>query len=104
MAPQRRKDDDPEDAIDWAKLRGSDTHTRWLVGVASTAIVSALCWFAVQDRNSVERRLQALESVTTALGSTQAADRAEANARWAEIQRSLERIESDVRVVKVRTK
>lgn len=98
MAPPRRSSDNGE-ADHRADRRAHgpfNGHTKWVVGVVSTAIISALTFLIGADRLSVDRRITALEQLTMQLARQQDARGAEADARWQEIQRSLQRIEAAV--------
>ena len=105
MAQPRRKSDHyeedhtPERGISLHR-RGLNGHTKWVVGVVSTAIVSALAFLLVQDRNGFERRLIAVEAATLEMTRYQSAHGAESAVRWDEIKRSLEEIKADLKEVK----
>jgi len=109
MAPPRRRED--SEKHDYRRLRGGlqNGHTKWVVGVVSAGIVTALGWLLVNDRTGFDRRLIAVEAhvvaVETLTRTTQAAQQAhvmQATARWEEILRRLSEIQADVKEVKRR--
>jgi hypothetical protein len=94
MASPRRRDDD-DDADNRGLRRGSgplNGHTKWIVSVASTALVSALAFLLVQDRAEINRRLTAVEQLAISTRQTQI----EVMTRMAEVQRTLDRIENRI--------
>ena len=108
VASLRRDSDDERDDHRIERSGGGlNGHTKWVVGVVSVGIVSALGWFAANDRQGFERRLQAVEAHVIAVDhlarqalATQQSQDLQSNARWEEVQRALARIESDVKEVK----
>lgn len=104
MASPRRQTDSEDD--DYRKLRGGsgplNGHTRWVVGVVSTAIIGALAFLLVQDRNGIDRRLSAVEQLSMVTAQSMRAHEGESVARWDEIRRSLDRIEKDISTIKTR--
>lgn len=98
MAPPRRSSDNVEaDHRPERQVHGPfNGHTKWVVGVVSAGIVSALTFLVVADRQSIDRRITALEQLTMQLARNQDSQVAESRARWEEVQRSLQRIEAAV--------
>lgn len=98
MAPPRRSSDNEDEDYSRNRRAGGifNGHTKWVVGVVSAGIVSALTFLIVLDRQAIDRRITALEQLTMQLARQQDAQAAEARARWEEIQRSLSRIETAV--------
>ena len=47
-----------EDITDEKPIAPVDGYTRWIVGVVGSAILAALGFLAISDRNSVEERLE----------------------------------------------
>ena len=108
MAPPRRQTDDTED--DYRKLRGGGTlngHTKWVVGVMGTLLITALVALAARDRNGIDReqaaqnaQISTIASSVSSLLATQAAARATSDAQWAEVNRRLQGIEDNVKDIK----
>lgn len=101
-SPRRESDSALEDHRSQRGGGGLNGHTKWVVGVVSTAIVASLGWFVVTDRSGVERRLLANEILAISTAQAQRAYEAKSDARWEEIQRTLQEIKLDVKEVKRR--
>lgn len=99
MAQPRRQTDDEE--MDFSRLRRGGSilngHTKWVVAVVSTGGVAALTWLVTQDRLRVERRLDEQQASIAVIMNRAESYTAKSDARWEEIQRSLVRIEDELK-------
>lgn len=60
MMARRHNGDEDDEALEGA----SNSHTRWVVGVVSAAIVSLLGWLLVENYGLMQTRIRALEAHT----------------------------------------
>lgn len=81
---------------DTSEFDGASEQSKWVIRVVTMGIVSALAFFAIADRNNIERRMTAVEGLSIATAQMQAANIAKSDARWEEIQRTLQDIETEV--------
>jgi len=94
MAITRKREDDPDDSDKWRERNvGPNGHTKWIVGVVGTAIISANAYLLVQDRAEIERRMLALELQA----QTQSTSAAVTKEKLEGIQRTLEEIRQDLK-------
>ena len=103
VATPRRRSGDPDDSDGWRQRNGVgpfNGHTKWVVGVVSTALVSALAFLLVQDRAGFDRRLINVEDLARVTAGGLQAHEARASAQYEEIKKALERIENHVEEVR----
>lgn len=104
-APRRETDSGEEDFT--SSRRGDSSHTKWVIGIVSATIVSLAGWGIINDRNTVERRLEqldkrveAVETLALTAVSNQAIQAERSRVQWDEVQRTLAEIKIDLKDVK----